>query len=87
MAVRLRLPTRRSLTQYPERVSALILIRGYAAGRHHLASDEDKARKEAASTLTGVGQGADLRPDSPPGFRRVRRLFVLLPMTLFLQTA
>lgn len=45
--------------RHPERVSGLILIGSYAAGWRHLASPEEKARREAVRTLTEVGWGTD----------------------------
>jgi pimeloyl-ACP methyl ester carboxylesterase len=45
--------------RHPERVSGLILLGGYAAGWRHLASPEEKARREAVRTLTEVGWGTD----------------------------
>lgn len=45
--------------RHPERVSGLILIGSYAAGWRHLASPEERARREAVRTLTEVGWGTD----------------------------
>ncbi|TYC51182.1 alpha/beta fold hydrolase [Rhodobacterales bacterium] len=45
--------------RHPERVSALILISGYAAGWRHLATPEEQARREAVLTLTELGWGTD----------------------------
>jgi len=45
--------------RHPERVTALILISGYAAGWRHLASPEEQARREAVLTLTELGWGTD----------------------------
>ncbi len=45
--------------RHPERVSGLILIGSYAAGWRHLASCEEKARREAVRNLTEVGWGTD----------------------------
>lgn len=45
--------------RHPERVSGLILLGSYAAGWRHLASPEEKARREAVRTLTEVGWGTD----------------------------
>lgn len=45
--------------RHPERVSGLILIGSYAAGWRHLASPEEKARREAVRTLTELGWGTD----------------------------
>jgi pimeloyl-ACP methyl ester carboxylesterase len=46
-------------TRHPERVSALILMSGYAAGWRLHATPEEQARREAVLTLTKVGWGAD----------------------------
>lgn len=43
----------------PERVSALILVSGYAAGWRVGASPEEQARREAVLTLTELGWGTD----------------------------
>ncbi len=45
--------------RHPERVSGLILIGSYAAGWCHLASPEERARREAVRTLTELGWGTD----------------------------
>lgn len=45
--------------RHPERVSALILVSGYAAGWRHLATPEEQARREAVLTLTELGWGTD----------------------------
>lgn len=45
--------------RHPERVSALILVSGYAAGWRITASPEEKARREAVRQLTEVGWGTD----------------------------
>jgi len=45
--------------RHPERVSALVLIGGYAAGWRHLATPEEQARREAVLTLTELGWGTD----------------------------
>ncbi|MBN9672557.1 alpha/beta hydrolase [Roseibium aggregatum] len=45
--------------RHPERVSALVLISGYAAGWRHLATPEEQARREAVLTLTELGWGTD----------------------------
>lgn len=45
--------------RHPERVSALILFGGYAAGWRHLAVPEEQARREAVLTLTELGWGTD----------------------------
>lgn len=45
--------------RHPERVSGLILFGSYAAGWRHLASPEEKARREAVRNLTEVGWGTD----------------------------
>lgn len=45
--------------RHPERVSALILVSGYAAGWRHLASPDEQARREAVLTLTELGWGTD----------------------------
>ncbi|MDJ0820930.1 MAG: alpha/beta fold hydrolase [Paracoccaceae bacterium] len=45
--------------RHPERVSALILVSGYAAGWRIGASPEEQARREAVLTLTELGWGTD----------------------------
>lgn len=45
--------------RHPERVSGLVLLGSYAAGWRHLASPEEKARREAVRNLTSVGWGTD----------------------------
>ena len=45
--------------RHPERVSGLILVGSYAAGWRHLASPEERARREAVRNLTEVGWGTD----------------------------
>ena len=52
--------------RHPERVSALVLISGYAAGWRHSASPEEQARREAVLKLTEVGWGTD-----NPAYRHV----------------
>ncbi|TFF25083.1 alpha/beta hydrolase [Jiella endophytica] len=43
----------------PERVSGLVLIGGFAAGWHHAACSEERARREAVRRLTEVGWASD----------------------------
>ncbi|MCR8827933.1 alpha/beta hydrolase [Pseudosulfitobacter koreensis] len=45
--------------RHPERVSALILVGGYAAGWRHMVDPEEHARREAVMALTEVGWGTD----------------------------
>lgn len=45
--------------RHPERVSALILLGGYAAGWRHMVDQEEQARREAVMALTEVGWGTD----------------------------
>ncbi len=45
--------------RHPERVSALILVGGYAAGWRHIVDPEEQARREAVMALTEVGWGTD----------------------------
>ena len=45
--------------RYPERVTGLVLIGGYAAGWRYLASPEEQERREAVMKLTEVGWGTD----------------------------
>ncbi len=45
--------------RHPERVSALILLGGYAAGWRHTVDQEERARREAVMSLTEVGWGTD----------------------------
>ncbi|MBV1927743.1 MAG: alpha/beta fold hydrolase [Rhodobacteraceae bacterium] len=52
--------------RYPERVSALILIAGYATGWRIGASAEEQARREAVLTLTQHGWGT-----SNPAYRHI----------------
>ncbi|MEL6587533.1 MAG: alpha/beta hydrolase, partial [Pseudomonadota bacterium] len=52
--------------RYPERVSALVLFGGYAAGWRHLATAQEQARREAVIRLTEVGWGTDT-----PAYRHI----------------
>lgn len=45
--------------RHPERVSALILVGGYAAGWRHMVDPEEHARREAVMALTELGWGTD----------------------------
>jgi pimeloyl-ACP methyl ester carboxylesterase len=45
--------------RHPERVSALVLVSGYAAGWRIAASPEERERREAVKTLTRLGWGTD----------------------------
>jgi len=45
--------------RHPERVSALVLVSGYAAGWRIAASPEEVERREAVKTLTRLGWGTD----------------------------
>ncbi|WP_253913269.1 alpha/beta hydrolase [Pseudoruegeria sp. HB172150] len=45
--------------RHPERVSALILLGGYAAGWRYLATPDEQARRETVLTLTELGWGTD----------------------------
>ena len=45
--------------RHPERVSALILIGGYAAGWRIGATPEERERREAVMTLTRLGWGTN----------------------------
>lgn len=45
--------------RHPARVSALILVGGYAAGWRHMVDPEEHARREAVMALTEVGWGTD----------------------------
>lgn len=52
--------------RYPERVSALVLIGGYAAGWRIGAAPEERERREAVMTLTRLGWGS-----ANPAYRRI----------------
>lgn len=52
--------------RHPDKVSALILFGGYAAGWRHLADAEEQARREAVIKLTEVGWGTDT-----PAYRHI----------------
>ncbi len=45
--------------RHPERVSALVLVSGYAAGWRIAATPEERERREAVKTLTRLGWGTD----------------------------
>lgn len=45
--------------RYPERVSCLVLVGGYAVGWRHAASAEEQERREAVMKLTELGWGSD----------------------------
>ncbi|HEY5816929.1 MAG TPA: alpha/beta fold hydrolase [Mesorhizobium sp.] len=51
---------------YPERVSALVLIGGYAAGWRIASTPEERERREAVMTLTRLGWGT-----SNPAYRHI----------------
>ena len=52
--------------RHPERVAALVLIGGYAAGWRIGASPEERERREAVMTLTRLGWGS-----ANPAYRRI----------------
>lgn len=45
--------------RYPERVTCLVLVGGFAAGWRHAASPEEQERREALIKLTELGWGSD----------------------------